>query len=81
MKIANNTLLTNTWTVTNRDLKLSDILNLVSQDIDNTYLIRNNLSDRIIGYIEYSVSWFRIGLKLNEIMLDSVKNKIKMQLR
>ncbi|MDD6271948.1 MAG: hypothetical protein PUA90_00305 [bacterium] len=49
-----NTLLTNTWTVDNRDLKLNDILNLVSQDIDNTYLIRNNLSDRIIGYIEYN---------------------------
>lgn len=49
-----STLIENNWLVPKEDLKLENILNFISQDINNTYLIRENLSDRIVGYIEYN---------------------------
>lgn len=49
-----DSLLTSTWNVELRSLRLNDILNLISEDLDNSYLIRNNLSDKLIGYIGYN---------------------------
>ncbi len=47
-------LLPNDWDSSIRELYLKDILNFISQDINNSYLIRENLSNRVIGYINYN---------------------------
>lgn len=41
------------WAVTAGPLELKDMINLVSNDVHNTYLIRkeSNLSDSIVGYV------------------------------
>lgn len=44
----------NEWNVTKKDMKLYDIVNFISQDIKESYLVRQNLSDKIIGYVEYN---------------------------
>ena len=48
------------WAVTAGPLELKDMINLVSNDVHNTYLIRkeSNLSDSIVGYVgEETISW------------------------
>jgi hypothetical protein len=44
---------TNGWAVSTRPLLASDLLKIVSTDIMNSYLIRNNISDMIIGNLNY----------------------------
>ena len=39
------------WNVTTRPLQIEDILNVVSKDVINSLIIRENLSDSIMGYM------------------------------
>lgn len=43
--------LTKNWTVTNRGLKVEDILPIISNDILQSIMMRPNLSNEVIGYI------------------------------
>lgn len=45
-----------TWTVPTRKLKIEDMLKVISNDIINSYLIRENISDLIIGFTKDSES-------------------------
>jgi hypothetical protein len=45
--------LVSTWTVTNRALEVDDALNIISLDIINSLLVRENISDSIIGNLSY----------------------------
>ena len=45
--------LTNNWTVNKRPLLVEDMLGIISTDIINSFLIRENLSDKIIGNLKY----------------------------
>lgn len=51
----NNLLTTTTtdWTVNTRELQIDDILKIISKDINNSLIIRENLSDSILGYLNY----------------------------
>ena len=52
-----NSLLSNVssnWNVSTRALKLEDILNIVSNNVESSYLVRDNLSDVIIGKLDYN---------------------------
>ena len=52
-----NNLLSNVssnWNVSTRALKLEDILNIVSNNVESSYLVRDNLSDVIIGKLDYN---------------------------
>ena len=44
---------TSTWTVNSRMLSLNDILNVISHDINNSFLNSDNISPQIIGNISY----------------------------
>lgn len=44
--------ITNTWTVNTRALLVSDLLKVISTDVQDSLLIRTNLSDSIIGNLE-----------------------------
>ncbi|MDD4035905.1 MAG: hypothetical protein PHS45_01085 [Bacilli bacterium] len=46
--------ITNGWTVNTRPLLVADLLKVVSTDIMNSFLIRDNISDLIIGNLNYS---------------------------
>lgn len=46
--------LTGAWTVTNRPLELSDLLNIVSRDITDSVLVREGISNSIIGSLKYT---------------------------
>ena len=39
------------WKVKTEELKIDDILKIISKDINNTLIIRNGFSDAIIGYL------------------------------
>lgn len=41
------------WNVNIRKLQIEDILKIISKDINNSLIIRENLSDKIIGYLNY----------------------------
>ena len=43
----------NEWNVSTRLLGINDILKIVSKDINNSLIIIENLSDSVIGYMEY----------------------------
>ena len=43
--------LTATWNATTRALKVEDILKIISRDVTNSYLVRPNLSDSIVGLL------------------------------
>ena len=45
--------LTSSWSVTSRGLKAEDILTIISKDVINSILVKPNLSDEIIGYLDY----------------------------
>ena len=52
-----NNLLSNVssnWNVSTRALKLEDVLNIVSNNVESSYLVRDNLSDVIIGKLDYN---------------------------
>jgi len=54
--------LTNDWTVNTRSLLVDDILKIVSRDVMTSVLVRNNISDSIIGKLVYNN---RINTELN----------------
>lgn len=41
------------WNVNVRELKLENILKIISKDINNSLIIRENFSDSVIGYLNY----------------------------
>jgi hypothetical protein len=45
--------ITNDWTVEKRPLMIEDLLRIVSKDVMNSVLVRENLSDAIIGNLKY----------------------------
>lgn len=45
--------LTEDWAVTTRPLLVEDILKIISKDVIDSYLIRENISDAIIGNLNY----------------------------
>ncbi|MDD4282592.1 MAG: hypothetical protein PHX03_02260 [Bacilli bacterium] len=47
-------LITNDWITDTRPLVVNDILKIISKDIENSMLIRNELSDAIIGNLNYN---------------------------
>ena len=47
-----NTTISN-WNVNTRELQIDDILKIVSKDINNSLIIREGLSDTVIGYMNY----------------------------
>lgn len=44
---------TSGWNVNVRNLQIDDVLKIVSKDINNSLIIRENLSNKIIGYLNY----------------------------
>lgn len=54
---------TSNWTVTTRALEVNDILKIIATDITDSYLVRENISDVIIGNLNYSN---RINIELNK---------------
>jgi hypothetical protein len=45
--------ITNGWLVNTRPLLAEDILKVISTDVNNSFLIRNNISNLIIGDLNY----------------------------
>ena len=45
--------LVSTWNVNTRALNVDDLLNIISNDVFNSYLVRDNLSNSIIGNLNY----------------------------
>ena len=45
--------LTSNWKTSTRPLEVEDILPIVSKDVINTLLIRPNISNEIVGYLDY----------------------------
>lgn len=43
----------NNWNVTTRALTVDDLLKIVSKDITGSYIVRDNLSDLVIGKLDY----------------------------
>ncbi len=56
-----------TWNVNTRSLKIDDVLNIISKNVESSYLVRDNLSDVIIGKLDYND---RFTNELNK-MIDS----------
>lgn len=50
---ANLSSLTSTWSVTARGLRAEDILTIISKDVINTILVRPNISNEIVGYLDF----------------------------
>lgn len=48
------TTLTSTWGVNSRPLEVSDLLKIISTDVTNSLLIRDGMSDSIIGNLNYN---------------------------
>lgn len=46
--------ITSSWSVSTRPLELKDLIKIISTDISNSYFTRENLSDVIIGNMDYS---------------------------
>lgn len=51
---ASLTTITSGWTVSTRPLVVNDILNVVSKDVMSSVLVRESISDSIIGNLSYS---------------------------
>lgn len=49
----NYNLLVSSWNVDNTPLTIKEILRIISKDIDNSFIVRNELSDTIIGNLTY----------------------------
>ena len=56
--------ITRSWNVTTRPLVIDDLLNIVSRDIINSVLIRDELSEQVIGNLKYEG---RLETELNNI--------------
>lgn len=59
--------ITSSWNVSTRSLKIEDILSIISNDVESSYLVRDNLSDVIIGKLDFED---RFTQELNK-MIDS----------
>lgn len=59
---------TNGWTVTKRKMKVEDLLNIVSKDINNTLIKADNISDQVLGYLDYED---RVNDKINFIISNN----------
>ena len=59
---------TSGWVVPTRTLTANDLLNIVSNDVINSYLVRPNLSNLIIGELKYPN---RIQTELNKAIIAS----------
>lgn len=55
----------NNWSVDTRSLEINDIMNIISNDVVSSFAIRENLSDSIVGYVNY-------GDRINNIISDTV---------
>ena len=44
---------TSTWTVPTRALTLEDLLPIIAKDVENSYVVRENLSNVVIGNLSY----------------------------
>lgn len=66
-----NTLVGN-WKVETEKLKIDDILYIITEDIDNSLLVRKDLSDTIIGNLKYPD---RLTTELNKIINDESEYK------
>lgn len=65
---ANLSTLTSTWNVTTRALKLSDVLKVISADKINSVLVRENLSNTVIGNLNYGN---RLNTEVNKIISEA----------
>ena len=54
----------NKWNVSTRAFEINDILKIISKDINNSLIVIENLSDSIIGYMEYEN---RINSAINRV--------------
>ena len=66
LKSANN--ITSTWNVMTRPLVAKDLLNVVSTDITNSVLVREGLSDAVIGNLNYEG---RTEIELNKAIAEN----------
>lgn len=57
--------LVNGWTVDNSPLEISDLLKVITEDIDNSLIVREELSDTIIGNLKYQD---RLTTELNKVI-------------
>lgn len=57
--------LTSSWTVTNSPLKVEDILPIISNDITSSIIMRPNLSNEVIGYLNYGT---RLEEQINKVI-------------
>ena len=65
----NNTFnnITNSWNVKTRPLSANDLLNVISNDVEDSLIIRDNLSDVIIGNLKYND---RISKNISKVTKD-----------
>ncbi len=54
------------WNVETRQLQIDDILKIISKDINNSLIIREGLSDTVIGYTNY-------GERINNIIDSTIQ--------
>lgn len=60
------------WSVETEDLKIDDLLYIITEDIDNSVLVRKDLSDKIIGNLKYPD---RLDTELDKIINDESEFK------
>ncbi len=56
---------TSSWSVNRRSLKLEDILSVISKDISNSVIKKENMSDIVIGNLSYND---RVTTEINELI-------------
>lgn len=56
------------WNAENKPLEISDLLNVITEDIDNSLVVRDGLSDKIIGNLKYDN---RLTTELNKLIEDN----------
>ena len=58
--------LTNGWTVVHRSLSASDMLSVVSNDVQSTMMVNDTISNQLVGYVDY-------GERLKELLNSTIK--------
>lgn len=64
--------ITGTWGVVTRPLVISDLLKVISTDIIDSVLVRENLSDKVIGNLNYGN---RLETELNKVIASDENHK------
>lgn len=59
--------LTSQWTVNSRALLVDDLMNVISTDTINSVLIRDNISDSVIGNLKY-------GARMNNMISNAISS-------